>query len=37
MTSIAIGYPRGVPDGKVERETQAIDWFEEDGSFKTVY
>lgn len=37
ITSIAVGYPRGVPDGFVERETQAIDWFAEDGSFKTVY
>ena len=37
LTSIALGYPRGVPDGYVNRETQAIDWFDEDGNFKLVY
>jgi len=37
LTSVAIGYPRGVPDGHVKRETQAIDWFTEDGTFKVVY
>jgi nitroreductase len=37
ITSIGIGYPRGIPDGHVSRETQAIDWFAEDGSFKTIY
>jgi len=37
VTSIAVGYPRGVPDGHVNRETQAIDWFSEDGTFKVVY
>ena len=37
VTSIAIGYPRGVPDGNVSRETQAIDWFGENGTFKIVY
>lgn len=37
VTSLAIGYPRGNPDGYVSRETQAIDWFGEDGSFKVVY
>lgn len=36
VTSIAVGYPRGVPDGHVNRETQAIDWFSEDGTFKVV-
>jgi len=36
-TSIAIGYPKGSPDGYVKRETQAIDWFTEDGTFKLVY
>jgi len=36
-TSIAIGYPRGQPDGYVTRETQAIDWFQENGTFKVVY
>lgn len=37
VTSIAIGYPRGIPDGEVSRETQAIDWFGENGTFKVVY
>ncbi len=37
VTSIAIGYPRVVPDGNVTRETQAIDWFSENGTFKVVY
>lgn len=37
MTSIAVGYPQGEPDGYVPRETQAIDWFDEDGNFKVVY
>ncbi len=37
QTSIALGYPRGVPDGYVPRETQAIDWFAEDGTFGVVY
>ncbi len=37
VTSIALGYPRGVPDSNVTRETQAIDWFGENGTFKVVY
>jgi nitroreductase len=37
VTSIAVGYPRGNPDGYVNRETQAIDWFAEDGTFNLVY
>jgi len=37
ITSIAVGYSHGTPDGHVERETQAIDWLAEDGSFKVVY
>ncbi len=37
VTSIALGYPRGNPDGYVKRETQAVDWFSEDGTFKVVY
>jgi len=36
-TSIALGYPQGAPDGYVQRETQAIDWFDEDGGFRIVY
>jgi nitroreductase len=36
-TSIAIGYPKGQPDGYVKREIQAIDWFTEDGTFEVVY
>ncbi len=35
-TSIGIGYPKGIPDGYVPRETQAIDWYDEDG-LKIVY
>jgi len=37
FTSIALGYPKGDPDGYVKRETQAIDWFDEDGTFKVIY
>ena len=37
VTSIAVGYPRGNPDGHVTRETQAIDWFTEEGTFKVIY
>jgi len=37
VTTIALGYPRGNPDGYVTRETQAIDWFAEDGTFKVIY
>jgi len=37
VSSIALGYPRGIPDGYVTRETHAIDWFSEDGTFKVVY
>ncbi len=29
ITSISVGYPRGVPDGNVKRETKIIDWFRE--------
>ncbi len=35
-SSIAVGYPRGKPDGMVERETHAVDWYE-DGVKKVVY
>jgi len=35
-TSIALGIPKGSPDGFVPRETQAIDWWE-DGAMKVVY
>lgn len=37
FSSLALGYSKGNPDGYVPRETQAIDWFEEDGSFRVVY
>jgi len=37
VTSLAIGFPRGNPDGYVTRETQAIDWFESDGTFRVLY
>jgi hypothetical protein len=36
VTSIALGYPKGQPDGYVNRETKPIDWFAEDGTFKVV-
>ncbi len=35
-SSLAIGWPRGVPDGEVERQTHAIDWYESDTK-KTIY
>jgi len=30
-TSIAIGYPKGIPDGMVERETHETVWYNENG------
>ena len=36
LTSIAVGYPRGNPDGYVTRETTAVDWYE-DHTMKVVY
>ena len=35
--SIGIGYPKGIPDGYVERETQAIDWYDQNGVFSVKY
>ncbi|CBL44845.1 Nitroreductase [gamma proteobacterium HdN1] len=35
-TSIAIGYPKGIPDGFVERETHETVWYGNDGN-KTVH
>lgn len=37
MSSIALGFPKASPDGPVLRETSAVDWFGEDGSFRVVY
>lgn len=37
VTSIALGFPVGDPNGYVKRETQAVDWYDEDGTFKVVY
>ncbi len=37
VTSIALGYPKGDPSGMVSRETQAIDWYTENGAMKVVY
>jgi nitroreductase len=37
LTSIGVGFPKGVPDGPVPRETQAIDWYTADGEFKVVF
>ena len=28
VSSLAIGWPRGEPEGMVERQTHAVDWFE---------
>ena len=36
VTSLAIGYPFGKPDGMVARPTHAVDWYE-DGKKKTIY
>ncbi|PCJ39118.1 MAG: nitroreductase [Moraxellaceae bacterium] len=36
-TSIAVGYPKGIPDGVVERETHEVTWYDVDGNKKTVY
>ncbi len=36
MTSLAIGWPRGEPDGMVSRQTHAVDWYE-NGHTKTLY
>jgi len=36
-TSIAIGYPKGIPDGIVERETHETTWYDENGDKKTVF
>lgn len=35
--SLALGFPRGSPDGYVPRETHAIDWYAGDGSFRQEY
>jgi nitroreductase len=36
LDGIALGYPKGDPDGFVSRETQEIDWYV-DGTKKTIY
>ncbi len=36
-TSIAIGYPRGIPDGPVPRETHETVWYSADGRRDIVY
>ncbi len=36
MSSLAVGWPVGEPDGMVERQTHAVDWYE-DGLKKVVY
>jgi nitroreductase len=36
-SSIALGYPKGNPDGYVKRETQAVDWYTENSTMKVVY
>jgi len=37
VTSIALGYPLGEPDGEVLRETHAVPWYGEDGAYRVVY
>lgn len=36
MSSLAVGWPVGEPDGYVSRETHAVDWYE-NGSHKIIY
>jgi nitroreductase len=36
-SSLAIGWPKGEPDGPVNRATHAVDWYAEDGSHETIY
>lgn len=36
LTSIVVGYPKGNPFGMVERETHAVEWYE-NGSKKIIY
>jgi len=36
-TSIALGFPRGTPDGEVRRETHAVSWYGQDGTCRVVY
>ncbi|MFP5383355.1 MAG: nitroreductase family protein [Gammaproteobacteria bacterium] len=36
-TSIAVGYPRGIPDGEVPRETHETVWYKADGTRDTFY
>ncbi len=36
VSSLAIGWPVGEPDGMVERETHGVDWYE-NGVKKTVF
>ncbi len=37
VTSIGVGYPIGNPDGFVKRETQSVDWYDEDGNLREVF
>jgi len=36
-SSLALGFPRGEPDGEVRRETHAVPWYGEDGAYRVVY
>jgi len=36
VTSVAVGYPEGSPNGMAQRETHAVEWYE-NGSKKIVY
>ncbi|MCL6477214.1 MAG: nitroreductase family protein [Peptococcaceae bacterium] len=33
LTSIAVGYPKGNPFGMVDRETHAVEWYENDSKY----
>jgi len=37
IEGITLGYPVGQPDGMVERELHEVDWWDEDGSKRTVF
>jgi len=37
VSSIALGYPRGDPDGEVKRETHAVLWYGENGESRVDY
>jgi len=34
VTSLAVGFPQGEPDGMVPREKHIVEWYEEGGEYK---